>query len=303
VLAEGAGFATAMISDHLQPWVPSQGHAGYVWTTIGAIAQATDRLEIGTGVTAMLHRSHPIVVAHAAATASVLLEGRFFLGVGTGERLNEQPFARRWPRSGERRKRLEEAIDVLRQLWSGDHGDGRLVNIDGSYWRVENLRLVDRPASPPPIYVAASGKGTARLAGEAGDGLIAVTPDARLIDAFRGAGGQGPCLAQLHVSLADDIDAAVDNAWRWWPNGAIAPGLLSELGRPEHFEAIANSVERNAIHETVVCATGPDPIVRAINRYVGAGFDTVYLHQVGPDQRRLANLAAAELLPHFAAAP
>ncbi|MDQ3542873.1 MAG: TIGR03557 family F420-dependent LLM class oxidoreductase, partial [Actinomycetota bacterium] len=270
VLAEQAGFATAMISDHLQPWVRKQGHAGHVWTTIGAIAEATDRLEIGTGVTAMLHRSHPIDVAHAAATAAILLEERFFLGVGSGERLNEQPFARRWPRAGERRERLREAIDVLRQLWSDKN-----VNVDGKYWRVENLRLLDRPASPPPIYIAASGKRSASLAGEVGDGVIGVTPDSRLIDVYHGAGGDGPCIAQVHVSIADTMDAAADLAWQWWPNGAVAPALLSELARPEHFEAVANTTEHDAIYTTVVCATDAEPIVRAIDHYVGAGFDTI----------------------------
>ncbi len=142
VLAERSGFRTVMISDHLLPWVRSQAHAGHVWTTIGAIAQAADALEVGTGVTAMIHRAHPISVAHAAATAAVLLEGRFFLGVGTGERLNEQPFGKRWPPAGERRERLREAIDVIRQVWRGGN-----VNVRGKHWRVENLRLLERPAS------------------------------------------------------------------------------------------------------------------------------------------------------------
>jgi G6PDH family F420-dependent oxidoreductase len=294
VQAEAAGFETAMISDHLQPWVRAQGHAGHVWTTLGAIAHATNRLEVGTGVTAMVHRSHPIGIAHAAATAAVLLEDRFFLGVGTGERINEQPFVEPWPRAGERCERLGEAIDVIRQLWQ----DGN-VNHDGTYFRVENLRLWELPASTPAIYVAASGPRTAVLAGEVGDGMIAVTPDATLVDTYHGAGGHGPCIAQIHLSIAASMDAAVDNAWTWWPNGAIAPSLLAELSRPEHFEAVAASTKQEAINSTVVFATSADPIVSAIDRYVGAGFDTVYLHQIGPDQRRLADLAAGELLGHY----
>jgi G6PDH family F420-dependent oxidoreductase len=296
-LAEAAGFETAMISDHLQPWVRRQGHAGHVWTTLGAIAHATERLEVGTGVTAMVHRSHPINVAHAAATAAVLFEDRFFLGVGSGERLNEAPFVARWPRAGERRDMMGEAVEVIRALWRG--GD---VNHDGEHWRVEHLRLWELPATPPPIRVAASGTRSARLAGEVGDGLIAVTPDARLIDAYRGAGGQGPCIAQVHVSLADTHDVAVDQAWEWWPNGAIASPVLSELARPQHFEALAGGTERDAIGGTVVCATDAEPIVAAVDHYVGAGFDTVYLHQIGADQRRLAGLATSELLPHYRAA-
>jgi coenzyme F420-dependent glucose-6-phosphate dehydrogenase len=295
-LAEAAGFTTAMISDHLQPWVMRQGHAGHVWTTLGAIAHATERLEVGTGVTAMVHRSHPINIAHAAATAAVLFEDRFFLGVGSGELLNEGPFAARWPRPGERRDLMGAAIDVIRQLWLG--GD---VNHDGEHWRVEQLRLWELPAAPPPIHVAASGPRSARLAGEVGDGLIAVTPDASLVHTYRGSGGQGPCTAQVHVSLAGTHDAAVDQAWEWWPNGAVASAVLSELRSPRHFEAIAHRTQRDAIGDTVVCATNAEPIVAAVDRYVGAGFDTVYLHQIGPDQRRLADVATTELLPHYRA--
>ena len=294
LLAELSGFRTAMISDHLLPWVRSQAHAGHVWTTVGAIAQAADTLEVGSGVTAMIHRSHPINVAHAAATAAILLEGRFFLGVGTGERLNEQPFGQRWPPAGERRERLQEAIDVIRQVWQGQN-----VNFSGTHWRVENLRLLERPASPPPIHVAVAGRRSAAMAGQCGDGIIAVTPDARLVDGFHGAGGVGPCIGQLHVSLATTMEAAIANACEHWPNGVVPPVLLTELARPEHFEEAADAAGRNGVRNTVVCATDVAPIVGAINRFVGAGFDSVYLHQVGPDQRRLADLASGELLPHY----
>jgi coenzyme F420-dependent glucose-6-phosphate dehydrogenase len=296
--AEHAGFPTAMISDHLQPWARKQGHAGHVWTTIGALANAVDGLEIGIGVVSMVHRWHPIVVAHAAATAAVLLEGRSFLGVGTGERLNEQPFAERWPRPGERRDRLAEAIDVIRRLWSGGN-----VNHDGAAWHVENLSLWELPAAPPPIYVAASGRRSAALAGQAGDGIIAVTPDASLVDAYHGAGGDGRCIGQVHVSIAATAEQACETAWAWWPNGAVAPPVLSELARPEDFEAVAGVTEREAIRNTVVCTTDADAIVAMIDRYVGAGFDTIYLHQIGPDQQRLADLARSDLLPHYRASP
>ena len=294
VLAEHSGFRTAMISDHLLPWVRSQAHAGHVWTTIGAIAQAADELEVGTGVVAMINRTHPITAAHAAATAAILLEGRFFLGVGTGERLNEQPFGRRWPGAGERRECLQEAIDVIRQVWQGGN-----VNFRGKHWRVENLRLLERPASPPPIHVAVSGKRSAAMAAKSGDGIIAVTPDARLVDAFRGSGGVGPCIGQLHVSLAATMDAALENAWDSWPNGAVPPALLTELARPKHFEAVAESAGRDTIRASVVCATDATPVINAIDRFAGSGYGTIYLHQVGPDQRRLADVASSELLPHY----
>jgi G6PDH family F420-dependent oxidoreductase len=296
LMAEGAGFPTAMISDHLQPWVRKQGHAGHVWTTIGALANAVDQLEIGIGVVSLVHRWHPIVVAHAAATAAVLLEGRFFLGLGTGERLNEQPFAARWPRPGERRDRLADAIELIRHLWSGAN-----VNHDGPAWRVENLSIWELPAAPVPIHVAAAGRRSAALAGEAGDGMIAVTPDASLVDAYHGAGGDGRCIAQIHLSIAATVEQALETAWEWWPNGAIAPPVLSELARPQDFEVAAARTRRDAIHDTVVCTTDAAAIVNAIDRYVGAGFDTIYLHQIGPDQQRLADLARTDLFPHYRA--
>lgn len=295
VAAEGAGFETALISDHLQPWVRHQGNSAYVWTVIGAIAQATQRLEIGTGVTAMVHRNNPINVAQAACTAAVMMQDRFFLGVGAGERLNEQPFGQRWPRAGERRGQLEEAVTVVRQLFAG-----ATVNHRGQSWSVENLQLATLPASPPPIYLAAGGKMSAATAGAIGDGMIGVAADAHLIDVFHGSGGTGkPCLGQLHVSIAKTIEAAADNAWQWWPHGVLPPAVFGELAKPKDFESLAEAVGRATITDVVVCATGPDPVIAAIDRFVAAGFDTVYIHQIGPDQQRLIDLSVSELLPHY----
>ena len=294
-VAEDVGFDTAMISDHLRPWVRHTGHAGFVWTTLGAIAHATERIEVGTGVVAMVHRSSPIVIAHAAATAAVLFEGRFFLGVGTGERLNEQAFGQRWPRPGERRAQLREAVALIHRLWAGDTVEHR-----GEYWTVESLDLATRPSVSPPLYLAASGPRSAALAGEVADGLIGVVADGHLTDVFRACGGEDkPQLGQLHISLASTMDESIDRAREWWPNGAIAPELLTELARPRDFEAAARTAARDAIRSTVVCTTGPAPIVEAIDKFVAAGFDTVYLHQIGPDQRRLSDLASSELLPHY----
>ena len=295
VRAEAAGFTTAMISDHLQPWTRGQGNASHVWTVIGAIAGATSTLEIGTGVTAMVQRNDPINVAHAAATAAVMCDGRFFLGVGTGERLNEQAFGGRWSHVGERRDQLDEAIDVIRQLWDGD-----VVNHRGDSWNVENLRLMTRPATPPPIYMASAGKRSAALAARVADGIIGVTPDHRNVEIFRGGGGAGkPCIAQLHVSIGESRDAAIDNAWEWWPQGVVPPALLGELARPEHFEEASAAVGRDTITDTVVCATDAGPVVAAIDRFVGAGFDTVHVHQIGPDPEPLLRMSADELLPHY----
>ncbi|MBI5088053.1 MAG: TIGR03557 family F420-dependent LLM class oxidoreductase [Actinobacteria bacterium] len=297
VRAEHAGLGVAMISDHLQPWTRHQGQSPHVWTVLGALARETESLRLGTGVTAMVHRNDPIDVAHAAATVAIMSENRFFLGVGTGERLNEQPFGRRWPASSERRDRMAEAIEVIRRLWAGD-----VVNHRGTYWNVEGLRLATRPAVPPPIHVAATGRLSATVAGESADGLIGVTADQKIVEVFRGTGGEGkPCTAQLHVSLAATADDAFANAWEWWPNAVVPPPLLGELARPEHFEATSQAVGPADIERTVTCATDAGPIVAAIDRLVGAGFGTVLLHQVGPDQDRLLRLCETELLPHYAA--
>ena len=294
--AEEIGVTTAMISDHLQPWSRAQGQSSYVWSVIGGIASRTDALEVGTGVTAMLERSSPITIAQAAATAAVMLDGRFFLGVGTGERLNEQPFGARWPRSPERRAALAEAVGLVRRLCTGEMVDHR-----GDRFVVEHLRLMTRPATPPPILVAASGKKSATLAGEVGDGLIGVVPDASLVAAWRGAGGDGRAVGQLHVSLAETEDAARDQAFEWWPNGVVPPSVLGELATPAEFEAVAEAVGAGPIGDTVVCASDAGPVVAAIDRFAGAGFDTVYVHQVGPHQDRLRALMRAELLPHYGA--
>ena len=295
IVAESIGLTTAMISDHLRPWTRSQGESSHVWAVLGAIAGAADALEVGTGVTAIVHRYSPINVAHAAATAAVMLEERFFLGVGTGERLNEQAFGRRWPAAAERRSCLAEAIPLIRRLCAGERVDHR-----GDHFAVERLDLMTRPAAPPPIYVASSGQRSARLAGELGDGLIGVAPEARLIDVFRGAGGAGkPCLAQLHLSLASTEQAARDNAWEWWPNGAVPSSILTELATPAEFEAVAEAAGPEAMDAGVICATDAEPVVAAIDRFVGAGFTTVYLHQIGPDQRRLADLIEGELIAHY----
>ena len=293
--AEEAGFEFAMISDHLQPWVRHQGHSPFVWTVLGAIAHATDRIRFGTGVTAMVHRNHPINVAQAACATAVMSRDRFFLGVGSGERLNEQAFGERWPRAGERRGQLEEAIEVIRRLFTGE-----TVNHRGQWWSVENLSLLTLPATPPPIYVAASGKLSAKSAAQHGDGLIGVAPDAHLVDVFHGSGGAGkPCLAQVHVSVAASRDEAVENAWEWWPQGVVPPTVFGEIAQPEDFESLAAAIGPATIADEIVCATDAAPIIAAVDRFVAAGFDTVFVHQVGPDQQRLVDMATSELLPHY----
>jgi G6PDH family F420-dependent oxidoreductase len=292
-LAEDHGFEHAMISDHLHPWIPAQGHAPFVWGVLGAIAEATEQLHLATGVTAPVKRMHPVVVAHAAATAAVLLEGRFALGLGSGEALNEHVVGGDWPRPAVRRQVLREAIEVIRRLFTGDE-----VSYAGEHVTVEHAQLFSRPAVPPEIWVAASGRRSAQLAGEVADGLLGLAPDASLVSAFETAGGEGkPRLAQLHVCWADDEAEAVGTARRWWPNSAMPGSLLPELPRPAQFEDLAELVDETAVAKAVICGPDPEEMARAVQRFAAAGFTRVYVHQVGPDQEGFMRFWSSAVSP------
>jgi G6PDH family F420-dependent oxidoreductase len=297
VAAEAAGFEDAMISDHFHPWTPAQGQAGFVWATLGAIAHATSSLRVATGVTAPIVRMHPVVVAHAASTVASMMPGRFSLGLGTGERLNEQVTGAHWPRAGERRRMLREAIDVIRSLLAGE-----LVNHEGDHFRVEHARLYTRADVPPPILVAAGGRLSAQLAGEKGDGIITLNPSAKMVEQFERAGGRGkPRIGQLHVCWAESQCAAVETARRWWPNGALPPAVLGELAKPSDFAALAHLVSDEAVQRAVVCGPDPELHLAAIARFAGAGFTLLHVHQVGPDQERFLRFYAKEVLPRVGA--
>ncbi|MGQ0617631.1 MAG: TIGR03557 family F420-dependent LLM class oxidoreductase [Acidimicrobiia bacterium] len=291
--AEDHGFGFAMISDHFHPWVSLQGHSPFVWGVLGAIAQATEGLHVATGVTAPVGRMHPVVVAHAAATAAVLLDERFALGLGSGERLNEHVVGGPWPRPGVRRRMLGEAVDIIRRLF-----DGEEVSAEGTFFTVEHARLYSRPVTPPPIWIAASGPRSAKLAGRAADGMIGLAPDASLVSAFESAGGMGkPRMAQLHVCWAESVAEARETAQRWWPNGALPSSLLSELSRPTQFEDTSALLSADDVAATVICGPDPEPVVRAVQRFDAAGFGRVYVHQVGPDQRGFLAHWAATVRP------
>jgi coenzyme F420-dependent glucose-6-phosphate dehydrogenase len=296
--AEEAGFTTAMISDHLHPWTVQQGHSPFVWTVLGGIARSTTRLEVGTGVSVALRRMHPVALAHAAGTAAVLLPGRFFLGLGSGERLNEQVTGERWPRAAERRDALEEAIPIIRRLLQGDE-----VSHRGAWFTVEKAKLFTCPDAPPPIYVAASGKQTAKLAGRMADGLIGVDAAPETVNVFEASGGLGrPRVAQVHVCWAPDRDEAVETALRWFPNAAMPGEVLAELATPQQFGAVAAMVTAEQVGEKVVVGPDPADYRRAIERFVAAGFTRVYLHQIGPDQQGFLDFFRKEVAPLFAGA-
>ena len=288
--AEQAGFTFALISDHFHPWVDAQGHSPFVWSVIGGIAQRTERLRLGTGVTCPLIRTHPAIIAHAAATCGALMPGRFFLGVGTGENLNEHIFGDPWPAADERLAMFEEAIEVIRLLWEGGYQTYR-----GEYYNVENARLYTLPEQPVPIAVAASKPGAAEIAGRLGDALINVAPDEDIVEQYTQAGGEGPRYAQLTVCWAKSEEEGKKTAHKVWPNAGIKGDLAQELPLPRHFEQAAQLVGEDDVAETVVCGPDPERYLEQIREYAQAGYDHVYLHQIGRDQEGFFSFYEREL--------
>ena len=280
VRAEAAGFDFASISDHFHPWVSEQGHSPFVWSVLGGIAASTQRLEVGIGVSCPLVRIHPAIVAQAAATTSLLFDGRFFLGVGTGEALNEHVLGHRWPPPHVRRAMLEEAVAVMRRMFTGETVDHR-----GEFYDVENARLFDAPAAPVPIIVSGFGEKSAELAGRIGDGYWGNAPDRDVLDAFERAGGHGPRYAQLNVCWARNEKDARATVFRIWPNAGIPGQLSQDLPTWSHFEEAAEIVTEELATKSVPC--GPDvagPLLDSVREYVDAGYDHLYFHQIGPDQ-------------------
>jgi coenzyme F420-dependent glucose-6-phosphate dehydrogenase len=292
--AEATGFSFAAISDHFHPWVDQQGHAPFVWSVIGAIAQATTKLRLGTGVTCPTVRIHPAIIAQAAATVTCMMPGRFFLGVGSGENLNEHILGDHWPPAPVRQDMLAEAIAVMRQLWEGGN-----QSFDGAYYTVENARIYTLPEEPPGIIVAAGGPSAAELAGAVGDGIWAVAPKSELLDTFREAGGSGPRYGQVTVCWAPDEESAKKTAYEWWPNAGITGELSQELPLPRHFEQAAELITPDDLAEKLPLGPDPERHLESIKAYVDAGFDHVYVHQIGPDQDGFFDFFERELAPRL----
>lgn len=288
--AEAAGFTFAAISDHYHPWVDQQGHAPFVWSVLGAISHATSSLKLGTGVTCPTVRIHPAIIAQAAATVTTMMPGRFFLGVGSGENLNEHILGDHWPPAPVRQDMLREAIAVIRQLWEGGY-----QSFDGTFYTVENARIYTLPDEPPPIIVAAGGPVAATLAGETADGLWTVAPKEELIEKFTEAGGSGPKYGQVALCWAADEESAKKTAYEWWPNAGIGGELSQELPLPRHFEQAAQLVSPDDLAEKLPLGPDPDRHAETIKAFVDAGYDHVYIHQIGPDQEGFFDFFEREL--------
>jgi len=296
-LAEQAGFEFALVSDHYHPWLDEQGQSPFVWSVLGAIAEATERMTLGTGVTCPTMRLHPAIVAHAAATTAALMEGRFFLGVGTGENLNEHILGARWPSADERLEMLEEAVNVIRQLWGGG-----LVEHHGKHYTVDRARLYSLPGEAPPLAMAAAAEGAADLAGRLGDALISTAPDPEIVKTFERAGGKGrPKYGQIHVCVSESREEAIETAYTCWRNAALAGELGQELPLPRYFKQATAALTREDVAEQVVCGDDPGEHRAKIDEFSDAGFDHVYVHQVGDDQDAFVRFYERSVLPAVAA--
>ncbi len=293
-LAEEAGFDFAVISDHFSPWLDSQGHSPYAWSVLGAAAQATDRIPLMTYVTCPILRYHPAVVAQKAATMQLLSDGRFTLGLGAGENLNEHIIGGRWPVAGLRHEMLEEAVEIIRALWAGG-----TVTYRGKHFDVESARVWDLPDTFPPIGIAVSGPESCRLPGRHADAMIAVEPRVKFGQMFDDAGGSGkPRIGQIALSYDNDQQVAVKRAmdqFRWFTGGWR---VNAELPVPASFDMASRMVRETDVTARMPCGPEVGRHVAGIREFEAAGFTHVALVQVGGDtQEQFITWAASELLP------
>jgi G6PDH family F420-dependent oxidoreductase len=300
--AEAAGFAAGFqVSEHFHPWTPEQGQSAFAWSFMGALGQRTS-LPFGTAVTCPGFRYHPAVIAHAAATLGAMYPGRFWLGLGAGEALNEHVIGGEWPEIGVRSAMLFEAIEVITKLFSGE-----VVKHDGEYFTLESAKLYTRPEEPVPIYVATAGPLNAKRTGRWADGIITVgAADEKirmLWDKFaegaREAGKDPDAMRtqlQVHVSWAESQDEAEAQAVREWPNGGM-PFPKQDIRNPEDFANMAKLVRIENFKNRMLISADLDEHAAAIQRFVDMGFDEVYLHNVGRNQAEFISAFGEKVLP------
>ena len=296
-LAEQSGFHGLWISDHFHPWNDAQGHSPFVWSVIGALAQATSHVKVTTAVTCPTIRMHPAIVAHAAATSALLLEGRFALGVGSGEALNEHIFADRWPSAPERLEMLEEAVEVIRTLW-----DGGVKSHRGRHYELDHARIYDLPKEPPPILVSGFGGKSIELAARVGDGFVTTKPDRDAVEHFRSSAPSGEnklVAAGTKVCWDEDEAKARVTAHRLWPNESLGGELAQILPTPAHFEQACELVTEEMVADVVPCGPDLERHIASLERFRDAGFDELYVQQIGTADERFFETFAREVLPRF----
>lgn len=291
--ARELGFDDLAVTDHYHPWIDEQGHSPFVWTVLGALSQL-DGVRLGTIVTCPTMRIHPAVIAQAAATTAVMSGGRFWLGVGSGENLNEHILGDRWPPAPERLAMLEESIEVLRLLWSGGE-----QSFDGDHYVVEDARIYDLPEQPTPVLMSAFGPAAARIAAEHADGLVTTSPDADTIATYREHGGTGDVVALAKVCWDEDADRARSTYFRLWPTSGVPGQLSQDLRTPALFEQAIEVVrEDDAVGDTPV-GPDPEPYIAHLKELAAAGVTRAYVQQVGPNAADAYRFLRTEVLPNL----
>ena len=294
--AERAGFEGLWISDHFHPWNNDQGNSPFVWSVIGAISQVCE-LPVTTAVTCPMVRTHPAIVAQAAATSALMLRGGFTLGVGTGEALNEHILGDPWPSVDVRLEMLEEAVALMRRLW-----EGNFVTQAGPHYRVDNARIYSLPDEPPEVYVSGFGPKATDVAARIGDGYISTSPDAELVRRFKDGSGGKPAQAGAKVAYAPTVDEGVGHAHRLWSNSGLPGELAQVLPSPRHFEQASQLVTREATADSVVAGPKIEAHVQQLRSYVDAGYDEVYVANMGPHYRDMIAAYGREVLPELRSA-
>ena len=289
--AEEAGFEALWVSDHFHPWNDEQGQSPFVWSIIGAISQVCD-LPVTTAVTCPTVRTHPVIIAQAAATSAAMLDGKFILGVGSGEALNEHILGTAWPSADVRLEMLEEAVELIRRLWEGD-----FVTTEGKHYKVDTARIYTLPEQPPPIYVSAFGPKALDVAARIGDGFITTQDDAEMVSSWKEKSGGKPAQGGVKVSWADTKDEGVDIAHRLWANAGLTGELAQVLPSPKHFEQASELVTRESTAESIVAGPDIDSHIEALKSYVDAGLDEVYVANMGPHYLPMIEAYGREVLP------
>jgi G6PDH family F420-dependent oxidoreductase len=296
VEAERAGFDFVEISDHFHPWLPEHEHSSFAWAILSAIAARTESLRLATGVTCPSIRYHPAIIAQAAATLQIISDGRFTLGIGAGERLSERIVGEGWPEVGDRHRRLREALEIIRMLWSGGTHSYR-----GEFLRLTDARVYDLPDTLPEIVVAAGGPQAADLAAELGDGIFSTEPDASLVEAWTAAGGDGPRYAEAPTAFAPDARTGAESAHRAFRFGPLGWKVLAELPDPAAFDEATAAIGVEDMEEAFACGPDVERHLEVIEPYREAGFDHIALMDGGPDPDAFFAFFADELGPRLRA--
>jgi coenzyme F420-dependent glucose-6-phosphate dehydrogenase len=295
-LAEEAGFDFVSISDHYHPWVDSQGQSPLVWSVIGGIAQVTKKINVMTGVTCPILRIHPAIIAQAAATSQDMLEGRFILGIGTGELLNEHVIGQSWPPINVRQEMITEATHIIRLLLKGGY-----QTFWGKFFNLDSARIYTLPKSQVPIFMAASGPESTRIASKIADGFICTSPDSKLTKIFDKTSKKKhrPKIAQFHVCFDKSIEKAKKIMTKVWPNSALPEPLNTELRLPKDFQSSISALSEEQILKGTPLGDNHEAIIQKIKEFQKAGFDQIYIHNVGPNQSEFIQFANRNVLPSF----